>query len=195
MAENGHVSQGDIASLLELFEDAKTFGSLIQVPPKLAAKLPEIEQRLRRRAEARRSDARSGARHVAAASSRLDCSLGSTMRGRQPAVHGQQVLSPDAQGLRGRSTTRRPRPTCTPASSNATFDFAKPNGFVGMITIPNWMFLSSFEECGRRCLTHQTIDSFIHNGRGVFGSDFGSCSFVHSQCIVSQHIKDLSTAF
>ena len=32
--------------LLELFENAKTFGSLIQVPPKLAAKLPEIEQRL-----------------------------------------------------------------------------------------------------------------------------------------------------
>ena len=46
LAEKGHVSQGDIASLLELFENAKTFGSLIQVPPKLAAKLPEIEKRL-----------------------------------------------------------------------------------------------------------------------------------------------------
>jgi type II restriction/modification system DNA methylase subunit YeeA len=46
MAEKGHVSQADIASLLDLFENAKTFGSLIQVPPKLAAKLPEIEQRL-----------------------------------------------------------------------------------------------------------------------------------------------------
>ena len=32
--------QADIASLLDLFENAKTFGSLIQVPPKLAAKLP-----------------------------------------------------------------------------------------------------------------------------------------------------------
>src|SRR5207253_6156593 len=30
----GHVSQGDIVSLLALFENAKTFGSLIQVPPK-----------------------------------------------------------------------------------------------------------------------------------------------------------------
>ena len=42
----GHVSQSDIASLLELFENAKTFGSLIQVPSKLAARLPEIETRL-----------------------------------------------------------------------------------------------------------------------------------------------------
>ena len=46
LVEKGHVSQGDIASLLDLFENAKTFGSLIQVPPTLAAKLPEIEQRL-----------------------------------------------------------------------------------------------------------------------------------------------------
>ena len=43
LAEKAHVSQVDIASLLDLFENAKTFGSLIQVPPKLAEKLPEIE--------------------------------------------------------------------------------------------------------------------------------------------------------
>jgi Eco57I restriction-modification methylase len=41
-----HVSQGDVASLLALFENAKTFGSLIQIPPKLAARPPEIEQHL-----------------------------------------------------------------------------------------------------------------------------------------------------
>ena len=35
-------------SLVGLFENAKTFGSLIQVPPKMAAKLPEIEKRLER---------------------------------------------------------------------------------------------------------------------------------------------------
>jgi type II restriction/modification system DNA methylase subunit YeeA len=41
-----HFTEAEIASLLELFENAKTFGSLIQLPPKLAAKLPEIENRL-----------------------------------------------------------------------------------------------------------------------------------------------------
>ena len=56
--------------------------------------------------------------------------------------------------------------------------FAKPKGFVGMITIPNWMFLSSFEDVRTSLFDRQTIDTFIHNGRGVFGSDFGSCSFV-----------------
>ena len=46
LVEKGHVSQSDITSLLELFENAKTFGSLIHVPSMLASKLPEIEQRL-----------------------------------------------------------------------------------------------------------------------------------------------------
>ncbi len=46
LAEKGHVSQPDIALLVELFENGKTFGSLIQVPPILAAKLPEIEKRV-----------------------------------------------------------------------------------------------------------------------------------------------------
>jgi hypothetical protein len=47
-----------------------------------------------------------------------------------------------------------------------------------MITIPNWMFLSSFAEVRKSLFSHGTIDTFIHNGRGVFGSDFGSCSFI-----------------
>ncbi|HND47664.1 MAG TPA: BREX-1 system adenine-specific DNA-methyltransferase PglX, partial [Anaerolineales bacterium] len=53
-----------------------------------------------------------------------------------------------------------------------------PNGFVGMITIPSWMFLSSFQAFREKLLRDAAIVSFIHNGRGVWGSDFGSCSFV-----------------
>jgi hypothetical protein len=47
----------------------------------------------------------------------------------------------------------------------------------GMITIPNWMFLSSFESLRKTLLNRQTIETFVHNGRGIWGSDFGSCSF------------------
>ena len=42
----GDVSRADIATLLSQFENGKTFGTLIQVPPKLSAKLPEILKRL-----------------------------------------------------------------------------------------------------------------------------------------------------
>jgi len=65
-------------------------------------------------------------------------------------------------------------------------DLARSGGLIGMITIPNWMFLSSFDELRDDILGRGTIDTFIHNGRGVFGSDFGSCSFV-----VRHHCNDL----
>lgn len=57
-------------------------------------------------------------------------------------------------------------------------NFSKHSGFIGMITIPNWMFLSSYEKVRSKILSNYCIDSLIHNGRGVWGSDFGSCSFV-----------------
>ncbi|MFN9888829.1 MAG: BREX-1 system adenine-specific DNA-methyltransferase PglX, partial [Pseudanabaena sp.] len=51
------------------------------------------------------------------------------------------------------------------------------NGSVAMLTIPNWMFLSSFEDVRKLILENYFLESLVHNGRGVFGSDFGSCSF------------------
>ena len=56
-------------------------------------------------------------------------------------------------------------------------EFCAPDGVVAMITIPNWMFLSSFEGLRRTLLQTSFIESMVHNGRGVWGSDFGSCSF------------------
>ena len=60
-------------------------------------------------------------------------------------------------------------------------ELVREMGFVGMITIPNWMFLSSFEELRTILLTKHNLDSLMHNGRGVWGADFGSCSFVFSK--------------
>lgn len=55
---------------------------------------------------------------------------------------------------------------------------AKNTGSFGMITIQNWMFISSFEKLRTELLNSSSVDSLIHNGRGVWGSDFGSCMFV-----------------
>ena len=56
--------------------------------------------------------------------------------------------------------------------------FSKKLGHVGMITIPNWMFLSSFDQLRNTIFRSAPITSLVHNGRGVWGSDFGSCSYV-----------------
>jgi hypothetical protein len=53
-----------------------------------------------------------------------------------------------------------------------------PHGYVGMITIPNWMFIRSFEDLRKTLLTTTRFVNFVHCGRGVWGADFGSCAFV-----------------
>lgn len=57
-------------------------------------------------------------------------------------------------------------------------DMALLKGTVAMITIPNWMFIGSFEPLRSLLLSHTSIASLIHCGRGIWGSDFGSCAFV-----------------
>jgi len=51
-------------------------------------------------------------------------------------------------------------------------------GSIGMITPPNWMFISSFEEFRIKLLGNFGIDTLTENGRGVWGPDFGSVAFV-----------------
>ncbi len=69
--------------------------------------------------------------------------------------------------------------------------FAKPNGFVGMITQPSLTSLVSFEKLRIKIFTEKTIYNFLHMGRGIFGIDFGSVSFVYR----NTHIKEYNANF
>lgn len=62
-------------------------------------------------------------------------------------------------------------------------------GLWGMIDLPSWMFLSSFEVFRKKILSTQHIASLLHLGRGIFGSDFGSVAFV------MQNIKITSNGY
>jgi len=53
-----------------------------------------------------------------------------------------------------------------------------PLGRWGMINLPSWMFLTSFEQLRRKLLETSSFESLIHLGRGIFGSDFGTVAFV-----------------
>lgn len=60
----------------------------------------------------------------------------------------------------------------------------KPNGYMTMINIPVWMVLTSYEKFRRNLIQSNTIVNVIHPGRGIFGSDFGSVTFVIKRCKV-----------
>ena len=53
-----------------------------------------------------------------------------------------------------------------------------PCGSWGVLNLPSWMSLSSFELIRLRLVETQSIGSLIHFGRGVFGSDFGTVALV-----------------
>lgn len=61
----------------------------------------------------------------------------------------------------------------------------KKTGYMSMINIPVWMFLSSYEKLRESLIAQDTFANMVHFGRGVFGSDFGTTAFV----IAKAHIN------
>ena len=55
------------------------------------------------------------------------------------------------------------------------------DGMMSMINIPVWMFLSSYEKLRHSILKNNTYINMVHPGRGIFGSDFGTTTFVISK--------------
>lgn len=55
-------------------------------------------------------------------------------------------------------------------------------GYMTMINIPVWMFLSSYEKLREKIINENTFINMVHPGRGIFGSDFGTTTFVIAKC-------------
>lgn len=53
-----------------------------------------------------------------------------------------------------------------------------PKGLLGMINLPSWLFLSSFEKLRKKLIKEKHINSLLHMGRGIFGIDWGSVAFI-----------------
>lgn len=59
-----------------------------------------------------------------------------------------------------------------------TLKMCNSTGYMAMINIPVWMFISSYEKLRNNILSENTFVNMIHPGRGIFGSDFGTTTFV-----------------
>lgn len=66
-----------------------------------------------------------------------------------------------------------------------TMKMCKATGFISMINIPVWMFLSSYEKLRESIIAQNTVANMMHFGRGVFGSDFGTTAFVIAKTYVN----------
>ncbi len=174
------LQMGDITELKRLFELATTFGALIQVPDGLAKKLPGLKQ-------------------LCEASSQ-DLFVADELMQLRPLVLQAQLLAaqyeavvanPPYMGSKFFTSILKNfvndvypegKADLYAAFTLRNIELARENGHVGMITIPNWMSLSSFEQLRSAIHRDAPILNLVHNGRGVWGSDFGSCSYVLKKC-------------
>lgn len=173
-----------IVDLIERFQEAKTFGSLIEVPNSVEAPLKTLLKVLTELADSGDTMQMSAARQL------------------KPIVHQAWMLAQRYEAVVanppyiGRKyfnvSLKRYIDKCFPISKGDAYSafierniaLASIGSSIGMITIPNWMFNSGFEDLRKLLIGSTSINSLIHNGRGVWGSDFGSCSFVlNSYCL------------
>lgn len=70
-------------------------------------------------------------------------------------------------------------------------ELCNKNGFITMINIPVWMFIGSYEKLRCEIVNNKQIVNMLHFGRGVFGSDFGTTSFV----ISLKYVRDYSSFY
>ena len=167
LGQKGHVSQADVATLLELFEDAKTFGSLIQVPPKLAEKVLEIEQRLND--VLRHGDLTHASAYVLKPllhQARFLASLYDAVVANPPYM-GSKFYINDLKEFIAQNYADAKGDLCT-CFIDRSFSFLKGCGRIGYITMQSWMFLSSFGDFRANLLKSHTIATMSHLGPHAF---------------------------
>lgn len=97
------------------------------------------------------------------------------------------VTNPPYMGINGASTnlTEFLKKTYVDSKSDLSTAFMEKTlelcdtfGYMAMINIPVWMFLTSYELLRTKLIANNTLINMLHFGRGIFGSDFGSTGFV-----------------
>ncbi len=167
-----------LADLIERFQDAKTFGSLIEVPNEWEAPLKALLEELSELTNSGDMMQKAAAQRLVPVvqqawvlAQRYDAVVAN------PPYMGGKFYDKELKSFVIRNY-KVSKGDLYAAFIERSLGLAKKDKHIGMITIPNWMFLSSYEGVRELIFDSCYIDNFVHNGRGVWGSDFGSCSFV-----------------
>ena len=165
------LAASDLTELKRLFEHATTFGSLIQVPQGLAAKLPALKQlSVAVSQDIFESDALGRLAALVRQAEML------------AAWYDAVVANPPYMGSKGMNALVKKfaRDHFPDAKSDLFacfikrgFTLAKDAGHNAMVTMQSWMFLSSFEKMRERMLREKTIRTMAHLGARAFGSISG----------------------
>jgi hypothetical protein len=167
------VQRATITALLEIFEHAKTFGSLIQIPYALKMHLAVLPQMLG-------IVKQSGDMYaIAAANDLLPLVLQAQVLAMQfdavvanPPYMGGKGMNPALKDY-ARSTYPDSKSDLFSMFMERGFEWNKQSGFNSMVTMQSWMFLSSFESMREKLLRERTIQTMAHLGSRAFSEITG----------------------
>lgn len=172
------LQRATVKALLDTFEHAKTFGSLIQIPGVLNAQLPALAEALGKAKETGDLYAQLAAQDLMALVEQARV-LGRKFDAvvANPPYMGSGFMDPVLKAF----VERR-----YPMEKGDLFScfirqgeqVSTPTGFIAFVTMQGWMFLSNYESFRRDFLQRNVISSLLHLGNGVMGIAFGTCSAV-----------------
>ena len=186
------LEKADLKELLDLFEHASTFGSLIQVPEELAQKLPDLETKLNTASESGDIFAQQSAQEL------LPLVQQAKLLAKQydavianPPYMGNGYLNPLLKEFLKKNYIGYEKDLFSTFMIR-NLHFAKPNGQLGFMSPMVWMFITSYEKLRSHFIDNATITSLIQlEYSGFDGATVPICTFT----LAKSHIKDFTASY
>ncbi|WP_317455333.1 BREX-1 system adenine-specific DNA-methyltransferase PglX [Acinetobacter johnsonii] len=189
------VEESDLKELLELFEHASTFGSLIQIPQAFAKKLPDLESKLNTAAASGDIFAQQSAQEL------LPLVQQAKLLAKQ---YDAVIANPPYMGGKGMNTALKDFAKKKFPDSKSDlfamfiergFAWCKDSGFNSMVTMQSWMFLSSYEGMREKFLQDRTIQTMAHLGARAFPEISGEVVQTTAFVMQGKHLNGFKPVF
>lgn len=167
------VQRATITALVETFEHAKTFGSLIQIPYALKthlAVLPEVLALVKQSGELYATAAADDLLPLVQQAQMLSMQFDAVVA--NPPYMGGKYLTQCLKDF-AKNTYSDCKADLFSMFIDRGFGWCKSTGFNSMVTMQSWMFLSSFESMRERLLRDRTIHTMAHLGSRAFSEISG----------------------
>jgi hypothetical protein len=176
--------RGAVCDLIDLFEDAETLGSLLLVPPKLAAALPDLRARLTQAPP----DLLSGP--ILAHFAELVRQAELLAMRANVAVTNPPYLSVSSIGEPLKSWSVKKYPA---AKSDLWAMFMErcrlgSSDYFALVTMHAWMFLSTYEDLRKGILTEDTVVCLAHLGSRAFREISGEVVQTAAYVVRDRHL-------
>lgn len=184
---NTGIAQADLKELLDLFEHASTFGSLIQIPQAFAKKLPDLESKLNKALESGDIFAQQSAQEL------LPLVQQAKLLAKQydavianPPYMGNKYLNLNLKTYLKKNYQGYEKDLFS-AFMIRDLQLTKESGQLGFMSPFVWMFISSYENLRAHFIDQATITSLIQlEYSGFDGATVPICTFT----LAKSHISD-----